>query len=145
VATESQREITVALRPLERFFYCSALAPQHQATYVGAILKTARAFNATHGITGILLFDGARFVQCIEGDGDILNPLIGRILGDERHCAIQILLCEPLGQDEERRYPGWSMGYCDVESEDLIASVAALPGAQGLEMLRLRHHNLDLG
>lgn len=135
----------MALRPLECFFYCSALALQQRADCVSAIIKTARAFNAAHGITGILLFDGGHFVQYVEGDGDTLDSLVERILDDKRHTDIQILLREPLGLGTGRHYPGWSMGYCDLDSEDLIAAVASLPGAHGLEMLRLRHHSLDLG
>ncbi|MCW5259244.1 BLUF domain-containing protein [Verminephrobacter eiseniae] len=70
---------------LSQFVYYSTLADGYDATCVGAIIKTARAFNASNGITGVLLFDGERFCQYIEGNPVAVNALVDRIRQDPRH------------------------------------------------------------
>jgi hypothetical protein len=71
-----------------------------------AIHQTARHLNALDGTTGLLLFDGARFLQIIEGSEDAIDNLVERLRMDPRHSAFEI-------RDErfvERRsFPDWSM------------------------------------
>ncbi len=71
-----------------------------------AIQQTARHLNALDGITGLLLFDGCRFLQIIEGAEDAIDNLVERLRMDPRHSAFEI-------RDErfvERRsFPDWSM------------------------------------
>lgn len=50
-----------------RIVYSSQLAPSVPAECVADIVRTARQFNAAHGITGLLVFDGQRFCQYLEG------------------------------------------------------------------------------
>ena len=100
------------------FFYHSTLADGHDASCVGAIVRTARTFNASHGITGVLLFDGERFCQYIEGPSPALDPLVDRICEDPRHQNVTALLQEPL--TAARRYPDWSMAFSEVGSDSVI-------------------------
>ncbi|AVP58056.1 BLUF domain-containing protein [Pulveribacter suum] len=128
---------------LSQFAYHSTLAGGHGATCVGAIIKAARAFNATHGITGVLLFDGERFCQYIEGAPGALDTLVRRIRRDARHKDVVTLLHEPLYGG--RRYPSWSMAFSDVDEDAIIGQMMASTPHAALALLKDRHLTLDIG
>lgn len=73
---------------------------------LGDIQQTARNLNALDGITGLLLFDGARFLQIIEGSEGAIDNLVGRLRRDPRHSAFEV-------RDERlvegRSFADWSM------------------------------------
>ncbi|HEX8064145.1 MAG TPA: BLUF domain-containing protein [Allosphingosinicella sp.] len=73
---------------------------------LAAIHQTARHLNALDGITGLLLFDGSRFLQIIEGSEPAIDNLVERLRMDRRHSAFEI-------RDERfvdrRSFSGWSM------------------------------------
>jgi hypothetical protein len=73
---------------------------------LGDIHETARHLNALDGVTGLLLFDGARFLQIIEGAEGAIDNLVERLRRDARHSAFEV-------RDErfvERRsFADWSM------------------------------------
>ncbi|HEX9965970.1 MAG TPA: BLUF domain-containing protein [Allosphingosinicella sp.] len=96
---------------------------------LAAIHQAARHLNALDGISGLLLFDGSRFLQIIEGSEDAIDNLVERLRMDPRHSAFEV-------RDEryvdERSFPDWSMellrvsaGYCNAKEE----VGAALPDA----------------
>ncbi len=96
---------------------------------LAAIHQTARHLNALDGISGLLLFDGSRFLQILEGAEDAVDNLVERLRMDPRHLAFEV-------RDErfvERRsFPDWSMELIRVSSgygnaRDEVA--AALPAA----------------
>ena len=128
---------------LSQFAYHSTLADGYGASCVGAIIKVARAFNASHGITGVLLFDGERFCQYIEGEPATLDALVGRIRQDVRHKGMATLLQEPLAGG--RRYPHWSMAYSNVDEDALIDQMIAGAPHDALALLKDRHWMLDIG
>ena len=70
------------------------------------IHQTARHLNALDGVTGLLLFDGARFLQIIEGAESAIDNLVERLRMDRRHSAFEV-------RDErfveQRSFEGWSM------------------------------------
>src|SRR5687767_14001416 len=80
---------------------------------LGAIHQTARHLNALDGISGLLLFDGSRFLQIIEGAEDAIDNLVERLRMDRRHSAFEV-------RDErfvERRSsPDWSMELLQVSA-----------------------------
>jgi len=109
--------------PLSFFLYSSRLAPDCDPTEVGSIVKVAREFNASHGITGILVFDGERFTQYIEGPASEIDALVAKLRKDCRHTDFLQLNA---GDDlEERRYATWSMGYSDVSLDELDIDLMA--------------------
>lgn len=85
---------------------------------LAAILKTARHLNALDDITGLLVFDGTRFLQIIEGSEDAIDNLVARLRADPRHSAFEI-------RDERlvegRFFPDWSMELVSVSAGDLQA------------------------
>jgi hypothetical protein len=70
------------------------------------IHQTARHLNALDGITGLLLFDGSRFLQIIEGGEAAIDNLVDRLRRDHRHSAFEV-------RDERlvdrRSFADWSM------------------------------------
>ena len=78
------------------------------------ILETARHLNALEGITGLLVFNGVRFLQIVEGAEAAIDGLVARLRGDPRHTAFEI-------RDErfvsKRTFADWDMELVKVDSE----------------------------
>jgi hypothetical protein len=88
---------------------------------LAAIHDTARHLNALDGISGLLLFDGSRFLQIVEGTEDAIDNLVGRLRMDPRHSAFEV---RDERYVEQRSFPDWSMelvrvsaGYKNAKSE----------------------------
>lgn len=71
-----------------------------------AIHQTARHLNALDGISGLLLFDGSRFLQIVEGAEDAIDSLVERLRMDPRHSAFEV---RDERYVERRSFPDWSM------------------------------------
>ncbi|WP_295544537.1 BLUF domain-containing protein [uncultured Pseudacidovorax sp.] len=115
---------------LYEFFYTSQLDPQTSPTVVGQILSRARPHNAQAGVSGLLVFDGLRFFQHLEGPRAALEPLMGRIVGDARHEDVRIL---HEGRLDQRRYHRFDMGYAQTDDLDALAALMNLSGLPAVE------------
>jgi hypothetical protein len=82
------------------------------------IHQTARHLNALDGVSGLLLFDGARFLQIVEGTEEAVDNLVARLRADPRHSAFEI-------RDQRfvaaRSFPEWSMELVRVSAGYLRA------------------------
>ena len=76
---------------LFEIFYCSVLKQDLPPATVGAIVTQARARNAQHEITGLLVFDGMRFCQHLEGPPEAVKTLMQRIDQDSRHTDVRVV------------------------------------------------------
>ncbi|MFS2165935.1 BLUF domain-containing protein [Variovorax sp. Varisp62] len=122
--------------PLHEVLYCSTLAQDQSPAAVGSITSRARARNAERGITGLLVFDGLRFCQHLEGPREAVDTLMRQIEQDPRHVDVRVLYEAPL---EARRYSGFGMGLAECEGLDLMAGVQVLDGEAALRhFLELR-------
>jgi len=74
----------------------------------------AGRLNALDGITGLLVFNGARFCQTVEGAPAAIDSLLGRLNADPRHCAINVIDDQLVTQ---RRFRSWDMQLLVVPSE----------------------------
>ncbi len=83
------------------------------------MLSEARDFNATHGITGCLLYHKGQFIQLLEGDEVEVISLYNRIKLDERHAAVELLEEEEIN---ERIFGEWSMAFEDMGDPSQQAS-----------------------
>lgn len=124
------------------FLYHSRIAPDAPVSCVADIIKTARSFNQQHEITGMLIFDGMRFAQYIEGPKEAIQGLIDRIGCDPRHHQIVPLLHAPL--DGARRFARWSMAYALVDEQEPINELAALPAQAALHHFVQMQPMLDI-
>lgn len=126
--------MTADAQDLHCFLYHSQIAPQADISCVADIVKTARNFNKTQGITGLLVFDGQRFCQYIEGPQPALQNLIDSIARDPRHIAFT-----PLHQnhcEQERKFANWAMAYVLVDDAEPLASISSEQGPSALEKLQ---------
>ncbi len=81
-----------------------------------SLLNECRRNNEKLGVTGLLMYANNTFLQVVEGEDDVVDNLVERICGDERHDEIQMLRRTEI---DERRYGQWSMGYNEVSEQDL--------------------------
>jgi len=96
--------------------YSSQIAPNLSLDRVDDLARDAGRFNVQAGVTGVLLFDGVRFLQYIEGPEDGLNVVYARILSSTSHFEIKELA---QGFIIGRRFPYWSMRLVPADGEDL--------------------------
>lgn len=116
-------------KTLYEVLYCSTLVQDLAPPTVGAIVTQARAKNAERGITGLLVFDGMRFCQHLEGPRGAVEALMRRIEHDPRHVDIRIAY---EGALRSRRYTGFGLGLAESEGPHLMSGVHALEGETAL-------------
>lgn len=80
------------------------------------IVDDAARFNRNAGVTGVLLFDGERFLQYLEGPEDGLSVAYSRVQSASSHNGIVELQRGRVGQ---RRLPFWPMRWLPVEPAEL--------------------------
>ena len=103
---------------LKTLTYTSRARFDLAAEDLAAIQHEARNLNALDGITGLLVFDGSRFLQIIEGAEDAIDTLVGRLRRDTRHSAFEIRDSQFV---ERRSFPDWSMELVHVSAGFLQA------------------------
>jgi len=75
---------------------------------IPAILYDAIARNGLEGITGLLYCEEEAFLQVIEGHELSIADLLGRLIIDDRHRDLNILVDREI---EGREFGGWTMTY----------------------------------
>jgi hypothetical protein len=88
--------------------YVSTAAPGVDQAMVERILARSRANNARDLLTGLLYFDGKRFMQVLEGPADAIESAYVRIAADPRHRALVVVSRRGV---EAREFGAWSMAY----------------------------------
>jgi hypothetical protein len=86
--------------------YISTAAYNISEEAVAEILAVSRRNNAAAGLTGLLLYDGRRFLQALEGASASVDAAFQRIKADPRHRAIVLLSSREIG---ERDFARWAM------------------------------------
>lgn len=76
---------------LYQLIYLSHLASDETASCVSNIVRMGRQRNPTLGVGGLLIFDGGRFCQYIEGDAGSVSALAEQIRVDRRHVNFRVL------------------------------------------------------
>lgn len=128
---------------LHCFLYRSHIAPDADISCVADIVKTARNFNKTQGITGILIFDGQQFCQYIEGPQPALQELVDRITVDRRH--IQFTTLHQSAGQHQRRFSKWAMAYVLIDDDDEpLDALVQLQGRHALDKLQALIPQLDM-
>lgn len=92
-----------------------------------AILDTSKRNNRKVGVTGMLMYDGVRFLQVLEGEEDAVRSTYARIRGDARHRGVVVLHDRTI---EAPEFGAWDMAYEDsmtsANARSLIEQVEAL-------------------
>jgi len=116
--------------PLHEILYASTMAANAPLSIVADIAARARITNQSRQITGLLVFDGMRFCQQLEGSYPEVATLIARIRRDPRHGQLEILHEGPLAG---RRFKRFSLGYTSHEDVDALERLAQLRGQAALD------------
>ncbi len=110
--------------------YVSTIAPGVPITSVGTIASKSRIANQTRGITGVLIFDGMRYCQQLEGPREEVLALLERIRQDSRHSRMEVL---HQGAIASRRFQSFGMGYTTADDVELLERFEKMDGQEALE------------
>ena len=116
---------TPVIGQLYEAIYVSTLAPGRPVSSVGNIAGKARVSNPIRGITGLLIFDGMRFCQQLEGMEQQVLALLEKVRHDPRHTNVQIVHHDELAS---RRFNNFSLGYTTVEDPQVLERLEKLRG-----------------
>lgn len=94
---------------LYHLIYLSRLAPDTTASCVAGIVRAARLRNKMAQIGSLLVFDGARFCQYLEGTAATVQGLADRIQMDARHTDFRVI--HESGFDGPRLLPECGLEY----------------------------------
>jgi hypothetical protein len=114
--------------------YSSVLSPLSDIRSVAEMVRKARTRNREHGVTGLLVFDGERFCQHIEGDREAVVQLAARIAEDRRHEQVTILHQDFAGQS--RRFSDWHLAYALDSRGDVMDSLCRARGPDVVALLQ---------
>jgi transposase len=92
---------------MRQLVYISSVHPQVSVDPT-AILAISRRNNARSRVTGLLFYDGKRFLQALEGDEAQVETTFARIMTDQRHRAVVVLSDRII---DEREFGDWAMAY----------------------------------
>lgn len=95
---------------MKRIIYASTKSENITELMIYELLEKSKINNDKFGITGMLVYDGIYFLQCIEGESAPVDQLMINLMKDERHCDF-IKLGEEL--TKYRLFPDWNMGFSD--------------------------------
>jgi hypothetical protein len=98
---------------LVRLLYASRSVDGIDAAFIDDIQARSHAYNAEHGITGILCACqvGGVFLQALEGSRAAVNQLYANIVRDRRHGEVTVLEYAEISQ---RSFSAWRMGRVDL-------------------------------
>lgn len=78
------------------------------------ILRQSRANNGLDGVSGFLWTDGHRYLQVLEGDPTTLNSLLTQIIGDPRHCDVNVISDQ---LDGKKAFSDWAMASLSLDRD----------------------------
>jgi hypothetical protein len=96
---------------LSALVYVSSAKHLLSAAELEHLLKRARARNAEHEVTGVLLYAFGNFMQYLEGPPAGMSTVYDVIKADPLHHGIIELLREPI---DAREFADWTMAFRDI-------------------------------
>lgn len=109
---------------LKELIYTSLARQPGTTKDVKDILQSSERNNVATGVTGLLLFDGDRYIQILEGTPENVTGLFATIQADPRHLQIELLHS---GGISSRAFQNWRMAYEELPAgllEDLAENMA---------------------
>lgn len=126
---------------LYEMLYVSTFAPEQDVTAVADIARRARVMNRAANITGILVFDGMRFCQQLEGTQTQMLELEQKIRLDKRHIHMEVLHHGPLAQ---RRFKCFTVGYSMLDDSEVLARLETMDGQAAVDYFLALLPHVDL-
>lgn len=105
---------------LRSLIYVSSAVKEMSEFELQGLLFDCRRFNLESGVTGILLYSDASFMQCLEGEDDAITVTYDRIKKSSKHYGVIEIVDEPA---QNRSFPDFQMGFVHAaRAEALKAS-----------------------
>lgn len=107
------------------------------ASILDGILAVSRRLNARDDITGTLICRADMYLQLIEGPDDAVQATYQRIIADDRHLDIDLLVSH---QITDRLFPEWAMRDDPARSwmwTQTEVAAGAIKGASQAEILTI--------
>lgn len=126
--------------------FVSKISPLAGAGEIANIVRVVRANNIANGLTGVLMFDGVRFCQHLEGPERIVRQTAEKIAVDPRHTRFQPLHAGQIGC--KRRFGAWHVGVLEPDGPSPLLVFESLQGPAAVEHLvsvfrdKQKHHML---
>jgi len=115
---------------LVELIYTSLSRAQNENNDVRDILASSERNNAAKSVTGLLLFDGNRYIQILEGERTDVESLFAEIIEDPRHHNLELL---HKGDIAGRSFQTWRMAYESLP-QGLLEELAENMGVYSLEL-----------
>lgn len=106
---------------VHQLIYVSAATARFTRQALSDLLLVARTNNTRLGVSGLLVHHEGSFLQVLEGEPTLVEPLFGRIERDKRHHRTLVLSRQLV---PKHSFSDWSMGF--VEADPRV--INALPG-----------------
>lgn len=109
---------------LKELIYTSLANPASSHESVEDILESSQRNNVARQVTGLLLFDGDRYIQILEGEPKDVDALYAKISADPRHHDLELL---HHGAILSRAFSNWRMAYEEMPKgllDDLAENMA---------------------
>ncbi|MGB3721881.1 MAG: BLUF domain-containing protein [Pacificimonas sp.] len=100
---------------MRQIIYISTARALQSAADLDLLLAKSRMRNEALGLTGLLLYNGVRYLQVLEGRDDIVGDRFDHIASDSRHRSIVMLSDRQIGA---REFGHWTMAFSRPESKD---------------------------
>lgn len=114
VAREIHKGASGAEASLHFLIYISTATAPMTVLALDKLLKQARSYNNTNGITGCLIYQDDCFMQMLEGRKEIIECLMEKIKMDPRHSDVRTVIEGPA---RYRIFIDWSMNFRDLTPE----------------------------
>jgi hypothetical protein len=111
------------MQTLATLVYGSTQTAPLTPTALNLLVQRARIRNKQLDITGALLYDGVRFMQCLEGPEPAVAEIYSLICDDTRHADVSTLLRHSV---TERAFADWQMGFVSIFSQDRAQALKRL-------------------
>ena len=102
--------------PLVFLLYVSSAVTEFTQADLLELMRKSSGNNAKRNVTGMLLFKDGNFMQVLEGPEAAVKEVHDIISRDPRHKGLITLL---KGQQKERQFPNWSMGFRNLNEPSL--------------------------
>ena len=96
---------------LTQLLFCSHSKIGRDSPEMARLVEQCHRNNPTLGLTGVLAFDGAQFLQLLEGEAAAVDAMFARIRADPRHSATRLLIRAPAAR---RMFSGTDMRFIDT-------------------------------
>lgn len=93
---------------LQELIYTSVSSVHGDKAKVKNILAASELNNVANSVTGLLIFDGHRYIQILEGEMENVDRLYDVISKDSRHQQLELL---HKGGITSRSFENWRMAY----------------------------------